>query len=67
MEFPVCEVKSVKVNIAAGEIRISFSLALCRVNLDTAEELARYVDRDDGDVELRIIPKQINFLKAAKP
>ena len=58
MEFPQCKVKSVKADIAAGELKIAFSLAINDENMEAAEALALYVDKDDGKVELRIIPQQ---------
>jgi hypothetical protein len=59
MEFPHCQVKSVKADIAAGEIRIAFSLALNDDSMETAQALSMYVDKDRGKVEVRVIPEQL--------
>lgn len=58
MEFTQCKVKSVKADIANGEIKISFSMAFNDENMETAEALGLYVGKDAGMVEVRIIPQQ---------
>ena len=67
MEFPLCNATSVKADIAKGEIKVTFSMALSADNMTIAEELSLYVDKNGGEMELRIIPKQINFLKTTRP
>jgi hypothetical protein len=60
MKFPQCKVKSVKADIANGNLTIAFSMAINDANMETAEALGLYVGKKDGgEVELRIIPQQI--------
>ena len=65
MEFPYCKVKSVKADIANGDLTISFKMAINDVNMETAEALGLYVDKDQGEVELRIIPRQTPLFTAS--
>ena len=58
MEFKQCEVKSVKANIANGDMTISFKMAINDDNMETAEALALYVGKDASNVEVRVIPDQ---------
>jgi len=58
MNFPNAKVKSVKADIAAGEIRISFSLPLNEDNLEAASRLALFVEKDAGKVEVSVVPNQ---------
>ena len=58
MEFPSCKVKSVRADIANGEITIAFSMAFNDQALEAAEALSQYADKDMGKVEVRIIPQQ---------
>jgi hypothetical protein len=58
MEFPGCKVKSVKADIANGELTISFGMTLNDDSLAAAEALGLYVDKDAGKVEVRVIPNQ---------
>lgn len=58
MEFLQCKVKSVKADIVAGEITIAFTLKLNDDSLESAEALSLYVDKDQGKVEVRVIPDQ---------
>jgi ribosomal protein L16/L10AE len=66
MEFPQCKVKSVKADIVAGEISIAFTLKLNDDSLEAAEALSMYVDKDQGKVEVRVIPDQ-PLLKGLEP
>jgi len=58
MEFLQCKPTGVKADIASGELKLTFSVKLNDENMEAAEALALYVDKDDGKVELRIIPQQ---------
>jgi hypothetical protein len=57
MRFLNARVKGVKADVAAGSITISFSVPL--ESLETAEEVARYCDKDAGAVAIVIDPMQI--------
>jgi hypothetical protein len=59
MKFPKCKVKSVKANIATGEIGISFVMNFNAASLEAAEALSQYVDVDRGKVEVQVIPDQL--------
>jgi hypothetical protein len=58
MNFLKCKVEGVKADLATGKIKLSFSVAYNDDNMTEAEALAFYVDKDGGDVELRILPDQ---------
>lgn len=66
MEFPYCKVKTVKADIANGDLTVSFSMKLNDDTLAAAEALGLYVDKDAGEVELRVIPRQLP-LKGLEP
>ena len=58
MEFPTCKAKSVRADIVNGDLTISFRMAINDQNMEVAEALAVYCDKDAGELELRIIPRQ---------
>jgi hypothetical protein len=66
MEFPNAHVKSVKADIAGGEITISFALKLNDDSLEAATALAAYVDREQANVEVRVIPQQDGLFPKVK-
>jgi len=66
MEFPSVQVITVKADIAGRQIKVAFQMALNEQNMEAAEALARYSDKDAGMVELRIIPRQPEIFVAGK-
>ena len=58
MEFPNCKAKSVKADIANGELTIAFRMVINDDNMEAAEALGLYVGKDAGELEVRIIPRQ---------
>ncbi len=66
MEFPQCTVKSVKADIAIGELILTFKVKINDDSMEEAVALAYYVDKDQGKVELRIIPEQPSLLTERK-
>jgi hypothetical protein len=58
MEFPSAHVKAVKADIAAGELTISFRLAINEQSMETADLLGTYVGKDGSMVEVEVIPVQ---------
>lgn len=58
----VCTVKSIKADVAKKEITFSFSTDMNDENMETASELAFYVDKEHGDVEVKILPRMVSFL-----
>lgn len=65
MEF-VCQVKAIKADIAKKEITLSFTVDMNDENMESADDLSFYVDKEHGEVELKILPRMVNFLKHAK-
>jgi hypothetical protein len=60
MEFLKWKAKSVRADIANGELTISFSMAINDDNLEAAYVLGAYLSmKDGGEVEVRIIPRQL--------
>jgi hypothetical protein len=62
LEF-IAKAKSVKADIAKKEITISFVADMNDENMAIADELAFFVDKDAGDVELKVLPRQIKMFK----
>ncbi|TRZ51170.1 hypothetical protein D4S03_05525 [bacterium] len=58
MKFQQCKVKSIKADIANGELTISFGMAIDDDSMETAERLAIYVGKDASKVEVRVVPQQ---------
>jgi hypothetical protein len=59
MDFPNCKVKSVKADIANGQLTIVFRMKLIDENMDNAVALSLYADKDAGEVEVRVVPRQM--------
>jgi hypothetical protein len=58
--FSDAQLKSVKANLATGEITITLSVSTSPDNMQEATLLAeRYVGSDSTTMELTIVPKQI--------
>jgi len=62
MKF-IVKTKSLKADIAKKEITISFVADMTQENLSEADDLAFYVDKDAGDVEILITPRQQKLFK----
>lgn len=60
MKFTDAKIKSVKADLAKGEITISFSVDL-EQNQEDAEELAECADKKAGSVEIEINPRQMKL------
>jgi hypothetical protein len=58
MEFPNCKAKSVKADIANGDLTITFRMKINDDIMEAAEALGLYVGKDAGEVEVRVIPRQ---------
>jgi hypothetical protein len=58
MEFPNAKVSAVKANFVTGVISFTIQVAISDEMQSSAEDLAHYVDKDAGKVEVRIIPQQ---------
>jgi hypothetical protein len=63
MEFHKCKVKSIRADIANGEITISFGLSIDSKSLAIAAELANYADKNAGHVEVQVTPQQLPLIK----
>jgi len=61
MRFPIAKARSVRADIAAKKITLSFTVDLSE--LDQAEQLAAYCEEDAGDVALEITPRQPPLFK----
>ena len=62
MKF-IVKAKSLKADIAKKEITISFVADMNEENLAEADELAFYVAKDAGDIEILITPRQQKMFK----
>jgi hypothetical protein len=62
LEF-VVKAKAVKADLAKQEITFTFVADMNDENIATASELAYFVDKDAGDVEIKILPRQIKMFK----
>lgn len=58
-----CKAKAVKADMAKNEITISFTMERTPENMEEAEQLAQYADKDHGDVNLVITPAQLPMFK----
>ena len=64
MKFVTAEVRSVKADLAKGDISITF-----RVSVEEqayAEELAQYAGKDAGTVILTVEPRQMALMEMAR-
>lgn len=59
MEFEHCNVKSIKADIAKGEITLSVTMALTHADLAEASRLTPYTEADAGQVRVYIYPQQL--------
>jgi hypothetical protein len=59
MEFPQAKIKSIKANLVAREITITFTVAINADSQAAAENLCQYVDRDMGHVDVSMVPQQL--------
>ena len=62
----IAKAKAVKADIAKREITISFTFNMDDEELAIAEELSQYVDKDAGEVELLITPRQLPMFPVAQ-
>ena len=65
MKF-IAKTKAVRVDLAKKEIAISFVVDMTDEEMATADELADYVDKDAGQVELTVLPRQERMFKKEK-
>lgn len=65
MQFTDAKVRSVKADLAKGEITLTF--VVDADEMSTAEELAMYQAADAGKVVLRVEPRQMTWGVEAKP
>lgn len=65
MQF-IAQVKAVKADLAKKQITMSFTVDMTEEDAATADELAFYVDKDAGDVELTVLPRQLKMFKEKK-
>jgi hypothetical protein len=61
MDF-LARVKAVRADVGRQELTLVFSVRLDEESLDAAQELAQFLDKDAGDVEIKISPRQIPLL-----
>ncbi len=61
MLFQTANIKSVKADLAKGEITVSFVVDIDQENMETAHALAVFADNDAGDVEVTIHPRQLRL------
>ena len=61
MLFKNSYVKSIKADIAKGEITISFVITLSNESMQLAKELSAYVIEGAPDLQLSVNPRQISF------
>ncbi len=59
MIFKSAKVTNISTNVIKGEIKISFSVKIDELN--AAEELAGYADKDAGRLTLDIYPHQVSM------
>jgi len=59
MRFSSAHVKGVKADVAAGVISITITVPMN--DLETAEEVAKYCEKDAGTVMIEIEPRQMSF------
>jgi hypothetical protein len=57
MKFSFANVRSVKADVANGVITIAFTVPM--IDLGTAEDVAKYCDKDAGKVAVEIVPMQL--------
>ena len=65
MKFSKCKIKSIRADIANGELTVSFGLLVSSETLKLAAQLANYADKDAGHVDVEIIPQQLPLLPEA--
>ena len=60
MEF-TAHVKGVKADVAKKEITISFVMDMSDANMEEAQELATYTEKDAGAVVIKVLPYQLKL------
>jgi len=65
MKF-IAKSKLVKADLTKKSITLQFTVDLTNEDMHTAEELAFYADKDAGEVELLVTPRQQNIFTQEK-
>lgn len=66
MKFSKCKIKSIRADIANGELTVSFGLSLSADVLEVAADLSKYADKDAGHVDVEIYPQQLPLIPEGK-